>query len=657
MKLRLMEAGISKPGEMDKLEKIIRPDTGIITNLGAAHQENFSSLKQKAEEKLLLFRDSENIIYCSDYPEITEIILKMYPSKNLLSWGKAGDPDYLISTIKDGNTSMIKVQGQCRCSFQIPFRDSASVENAVHVFVFLHSSGYSTDFIVSALEKLEPVAMRMEILKGLNDCTIINDSYNSDLVSLSNAIDFLNLQQQHNKKTLILSDILQSGKPAEMLYREVASIIKTGGVDNLIGIGKDIASYRKYFGNNSDFFPDTGSFLREYDLSRFRNEAVLLKGSRSFRFELISSALQEKAHRTVMEIDLNALVHNYQFYKSLLRPKTRLMAMVKAFSYGSGGYEIASILQYHKVDYLAVAFTDEGVSLRKNGIRIPVMVMNPEKNDFPLLTANRLEPEIYNFRILSSFRKYLLENGISSYPVHIKIDTGMHRLGFQTKDTESLCMELRESPFKVVSVFSHLAAADEPALDEFSRRQIADFRGAAEKIRAAVKEDFMRHILNSAGIERFPEAGFEMVRLGIGLYGVSSFMQDKLQEVSGFKTRVAQIMEVAEGESIGYGRKGGISGRGRIATLPVGYADGLPRSLGNGKASFLLNEKLVPTVGNICMDMCMVDISNVEAREGDEVEIFGKHLPVSNLAAAADTIPYEILTNISARVKRIYYRE
>ena len=655
--IAIIEAGISEPGEMDKLEEMIRPDIGIITNISGAHQENFLTLQEKAEEKLKLFKNSKTIVYCKDYPEIHELLIK-HPSAKLISWGRSGKPNYLVTSESFSDHTEIHLNGGSDGNFKIPFIDTASIENAVNVFVLLRSLSYDPEFIAEGMAKLEPVAMRMEILKGINNCTIINDAYNSDLVSLFNAIHFLNQQDQSTSKTLILSDILQSGIAPKELYSEVAEILNRNGINRLIGIGDNINNHASVFSvPDSYFYKDTDEFLKKFDFSIFTNEAILLKGSRKYSFELISAVLQEKAHRTVMEIDLNALVDNYRFYKSILQPETKIMAMVKAFSYGSGSYEIANILQYHKADYLAVAFADEGVLLRKNGIRLPVMVMNPAKDDFPLLTGFNLEPEIYNFRILNEFNNYLFRKGISNYPVHIKIDTGMHRLGFNLNEIESLCELLKKSAFKVVSIFSHLAAADDPLFDEFTNRQISVFERAADEIRKKTGFAFLKHILNSAGVERFSNAQFDMVRLGIGLYGLSSFSEKYLQEVSTFSTKIAQIMELDESETVGYGRKGVLKHKSRIATIPVGYADGLPRSLGNGNASFLLNEHAVPTVGNICMDMCMVDVTDTSAGEGDRVEIFGKAISIKRIAEAANTIPYEILTSISARVKRIYYRE
>ncbi len=656
--LAIIEAGISQPGEMERLEGIVRPDIGIITNIGSAHQENFHSLEQKAIEKLSLFVRCKSLVYCTDYREIEEAISMILPDIQTVTWGRNGKPAYRVTSQTHEGTTEIRIKGKVNIRYSIPFTDHASVENSVHIFVLLLTLGFNPEFISDAMKKLEPVAMRLEILKGANNCTIINDSYNSDLISLYNAVHFLNQQKQNASKTLILSDILQSGRDASDIYGEVSGLVQRNGIELLIGIGEDLLQNASLFSSSRSFFyKDTDEFLKNIEKFSFNNEAILLKGSRKYRFELITSVLQEKSHRTTLEIDLNALVDNYRYYKSILRPSTKIMAMVKAFSYGSGGVEIANTLQYHKADYLAVAFADEGIALRKNGISLPIMVMNAEKEDFPLLTGFMLEPEMYNFKILTRFGHFLSRSGITGYPVHIKIDTGMHRLGFSLKEINTLGEQLNSDVFRIASVFSHLAAADDPSFDEFTRKQIDDFTQAVSEIRRTTGLEFLSHILNSAGAERFPENQFDMVRLGIGLYGVSSFSEGKLREVSTFQTKIAHIMELDKSETVGYGRKGRLKGRTRVATLPVGYADGLPRSLGNGKASFLVNQQLVPTIGNICMDMCMVDITQVDAGEGDRVEIFGKAIPVKNMAEAAGTIPYEILSGISARVRRIYYRE
>jgi alanine racemase len=655
--LALIEAGISRPGEMDKLRKMIRPQIGIMTNLGEAHQENFDSLHDKAIEKMRLFAEAEKIIYCGDYKIIHEVANHLFSEEKLVTWGSSNESDYyVVRELSLSGTDLI-IKGKVSAIVNTPNVDLASIENCIHVIVFLFELGFEAEYIQKAISKLEPVSMRMEIIKGTNNCTLINDSYNSDLISLANALDYLDLQIQHEKSSLVISDILQTGKTNEELYQELARIIKNRKINRVIGIGENLFNHQHYFSGNNFFYVDTDSFLKDISRFNFYDESILLKGARKYEFERISSFLQESAHRTVLEIDLSALISNYLWYRSQLNPDVKIMGMVKAFSYGSGGYEIANILQYQNIDYLAVAYADEGVSLRKSSIRTPIMVMSPETNDFNLIVKYNLEPEIYSRRILKEFKSFLEKNAIKEYPVHIKLDTGMHRLGFEKAEAESIINELRDGVLRVVSVFSHLATSDDEKQDEFTRRQIEEFGSICSMLKKELGYSFMRHILNTSGIERFPEAQFEMVRLGIGLYGVSEFAGDKVMEVSTFKTRITQIKELEKGETIGYNRVGKVDKQMRIATIPVGYADGIPRSLSNGIGKFRINRHLAPLIGNVCMDMCMLDITGIRANEGDEVIIFGKDHSVKNIAKYSNTIAYEILTGISRRVKRVYYQE
>ncbi|MGC9341795.1 MAG: bifunctional UDP-N-acetylmuramoyl-tripeptide:D-alanyl-D-alanine ligase/alanine racemase, partial [Bacteroidales bacterium] len=656
-KLALIEAGISRPREMENLRKMIKPDIGIMTNLGEAHQENFDSLRDKAIEKLRLFAESEKLIYCGDYKIVHEEASNFFPSEKRVSWGMSGDFDYYVTKELSVSGSTLRFKGKVSAIIETPYVDFASIENCIHVIIFLYEQGFSTEYVRDAINKLEPVSMRMEIITGTNNCSLINDSYNSDLISLSNALDYLELQIQHNKSTLIISDILETGRKSGELYSRVAEMINSRNINRIIAIGEKLWSNRKYFSDNTFFYIDTESFLKDISRFNFYDETILLKGARKYEFERISSYLQESAHRTVMEIDLSALISNYLWYRSLLRPEVKMMGMVKAFSYGSGGYEIANLLEYHKIDYLAVAYADEGVNLRKSSIRTPIMVMSPETNDFNLIVKYNLEPEIYSLRILKNFITFLEKNAIKNYPVHLKVDTGMHRLGFVYEEIEEIGKEIREGFVKVVSVFSHLAASDDSEEDDFTGKQIKQFELSCNKLKDNLGYPFLRHILNTSGIERFSNAQFEMVRLGIGLYGVSQFEEDKIKEVSTFKTKISQIKELEKGETIGYNRAGKVEKKMRIATLPVGYADGIPRSLSNGIGKFMINRHLAPVIGNVCMDMCMIDITDLEAREGDEVIIFGKEHSVKNIAKYSNTIAYEILTGISRRVKRIYYQE
>lgn len=655
--LAILEAGISKKGEMDKLERIIRPDRGIITNIGSAHQENFSDLKEKIKEKLILFRNAEEVIYCNNYTEINSIIKQQLPAKKLICWGKDEGSDFKVQYELLQEGSIIKFRGEIEHDFRLHLSDHASLENASHLIVCLLLDHFETWMIQEILDQLEPVAMRMEIISGTGNSTIINDTYNSDLKSLENALDYLSGQNQHKQKTLILSDILQSGIPAKEMLKAIEDMVRNRNISKFIGIGNDFYTNAEHVPQDWSIYLDTESFIGDLKTHQFANQVILLKGSRKYRFERISALLQEKTHRTILEIDLNALVDNYRFYRSVIPKGTRVMAMVKAFSYGSGGYEVASALQYNKVDYLAVAYADEGVGLRKNGIHLPIMVMNPEKQDFRVMLENNLEPEIYGQRILKEFKSFLKRNAVSSFPVHLKLDTGMHRLGFENKDMESLLAELQEGPLRVVSVFSHLAAAEDPHFDSFTLDQISRFTSMCNLISKLHPHNFLRHILNTPGVERFPEASMDMVRLGIGLYGISDIHARNLKEVSTFKTTISQVKELDSDQTVGYGRAGKLTKRTPVGTLPVGYADGIPRSVGNGVGKFWIRGKQVPLIGNVCMDMAMVDLSGTDAVEGDEVIIFGNDYSVRNLAEAAGTISYEILTSISQRVKRVYYIE
>ncbi len=656
--ISVIEAGISLPGEMEKLQRIIKPEVGILTNIGEAHQENFTGYKEKLEEKLILFRDCKKLIYCRDNELIHNTVReKLSPDVRLITWGFSDGSVYKIRKIvrKDKETS-ISIHGIPH-EFIIPFTDEASIENALQVIIFALSYKADPEMLIESMAKLEAVEMRMEILKGFNSCTVISDSYNSDIRSIQNSLGLLMQQNQHNKRTVILSDIYQSGKTDRQLYSDIADLVKSINIDKFIGIGQGISSHRSFFSKDSFFYNDTDAFIRSGIWTAFRDQAILVKGSRIFEFEKITHLLQEKSHQTILEINLTSLVFNYNTYRSLLKPGTRIMAMVKAFSYGSGGFEIASKMQFLKADYLAVAFTDEGVELRKNGISLPVMVMNPSPESFWTMVEYKLEPEIYSPRILEEFIRFADRNGLQAYPVHIKLDTGMHRLGFDRKDLPILLQYIPSAFFEIISVFSHLAAADKPEHDDFTREQISLYKKMCHEIREKTGKMFLMHLLNSAGIVRFPEASFDMVRLGIGLYGIDVADKISLTEVSTFKTHISQIRTVNKGETIGYSRSGKAGDQIRIAVIPVGYADGIPGNLRNGIGKFLVKGHPATVTGNICMDMCMIDITGIRAREGDEVIIFGPVHSLKFLAKAANLIPYEILTGIPERVKRIYLEE
>jgi Alr-MurF fusion protein len=665
--LAIFEAGISKPGEMILLEQIIQPTIGLITNIGQAHDENFENQKQKVVEKLKLFINSEILLYCKDYLLVNDEITnsKAFRELNVFTWSRKSRADLLVGRITK-SSSDTEIQAVYKNDFiriHIPFTDEASIENAIHCWAMMLYLGYENSVISDRMKYLSPVAMRLELKEGINNCSIINDSYNSDLGSLNIALDFLNQQKQHPKKTLILSDILQSGKHEENLYKEVAELIHKKGISRLIGIGEAISRQAPLFNIEKSFFNSTAEFLQSYTNSLFRDETILLKGARAFGFEAISKVIQQKAHETVLEINLNAIVHNLNYYRSRLRADTKVMAMVKAFSYGSGSFEIANILQFHRVDYLAVAYADEGIELRKAGITLPIMVMNPEEQSYDSMIQYNLEPEIYSFRVLNLFEETLKRterNLNKQIAIHIKFDTGMHRLGFEPDDINELIVRIRNNKqLTIKSIFSHLVATDEPEHDDFTWQQIRKFTEMSDRIQSHVDYKITRHILNSAGISRFPDAQFDMVRLGIGLYGIgiNAAEQAQLQNVSTLKTSISQIKNIPANETIGYSRKGLTTRDSKIATVPIGYADGLSRKLGNGRGKMIIKGKLAPIIGNVCMDMCMIDITDINANENDEVIVFGEAYPITEVAKDVGTIPYEVLTGVSRRVKRVYYQE
>lgn len=661
-RLGIFEAGISLPGEMEKLEPIIRPAIGVFTNLGDAHQENFHSLKQKCEEKLKLFKHSEVLVYNSDNKLIDISIAQSEFKGKLLSWGTNPKATLRILSIKKSQKTCVEfAYNNTKFDINIPFTDDASIENSIHCVAVLLYLGTDIKEIARRIMLLESVAMRLEVKDGVRNCVIINDSYNSDLNSLAIALDFMNQQASGNNltRTLVLSDILQSGQSQDELYSTVAELIKNKNVQKLIGVGPEISRQSdKFISIESDFYDDTESFLKSGKIHDFRNEIILLKGSRKFRFEHISSKLEKIAHETILEVNLNALIENFNYFRSKLHSGTKIMSMVKAFAYGSGAVEVARTLQHHRCDSLAVAVADEGAELRREGIRIPIVVMNPEKGSFGLIFDNNLEPEIYNFRILELFIDAAEKLGIYDYPVHIKIDSGMHRLGFEAGDIDRLIQKLQQQQqVKIRSVFTHLAGADEARFDSFTRLQIETFSKCADQLSSVFQHKILRHVLNSSGIERFPEYQFDMVRLGIGHYGISALPGVNLKQVCSLKTIILQIKNVRAGDTVGYSRKGIVNRDMRIAVLPIGYADGFDRKLGNGVGEVYVNGSRAKVIGNVCMDLIMIDISSIEANEGDVVEIFGDHIHISEVANQLNTITYEVLTSVSRRVKRVYFQE
>lgn len=665
--LGIFEAGISKPGEMEKLERIISPETGIITNIRAPHDEDFIDRKQKTKEKLKLFIHSKKLIYCKDHREINYCLKdKIFSRVKKVSWGKNKNASLIILKIKKENNGAIifAEYKKKKLSISIPFTDDASIENVMHCWLYMLSEGYDNKQLLGKFISLAPVAMRLELKQGVNNCSLINDSYNSDLESLSIALDFLNRQHQHAKKTIILSDIFQSGKKEKDLYAEVAALLKAKRVNRMIGVGNALRRNKNLFNNiERVFFTNTAKLLSEVGPEQFYNEAILLKGSRMFEFEQIGTLLQQKSHDTVLQINLNNVIHNLNYYKGVVRPGTGIMGMVKAFSYGSGSYEIASALQHHNVNYLAVAYSDEGVELRKGGIKLPIMVMSPEPQSFNDLVEYNLEPEIFSTRLFDLFAGFIKshsDKGRGAPHVHIKIDTGMHRLGFEEKDFNLLIKKIKEnSHLQIASVFSHLAASDEKSLTVFTENQIKLFDRLSKKIIGVVQYKILRHLCNSAAAARFPNAHFDMIRLGIGMYGIgaSAEEQKKLLSAGTLQTTISQIKKITLGGSVGYGRKGVIKQPTTIATVPIGYADGYARQFSNGNGCMYINGFRAKTIGNVCMDMCMLDITGIDAKEGDDVIIFNSAETLSEMAKQRETIPYEILTSISPRVKRIYLEE
>ncbi len=677
--LGIFEAGISESDEMIKLEKIIRPTIGIFTNIGEAHSEGFLNIRHKTKEKLKLFVNAEILIYCKDYPDINQSIAEINAlSKGsddtedkikTFTWSFSPEADvYVASVLQKNNHSFIHcLYNQRELDFEVPFSDRASVENAIHCVCIMLYLKSDLRVIQERLKHLTRIAMRLEMKDAINNCSVINDSYNSDIGSLKIALDFLKQQNQHPRKTVILSDILQSGRGEYALYSEVAELMQQNKVTHLIGIGPAVCRQKKLFDKNDAFtfqcYASTDEFLEHLDSSAFQHEVILLKGARQFRFEVIGKFLEKKAHETVLEINLNAIAHNLKVYQSLLPPTTKIMAMVKAFSYGSGSFEIANVLQFNRCDYLAVAYADEGVELRKNGITLPIMVMNPEQRSFETIIQYRLEPDIYSFALLEKFAETLAlfrANGHEKYKVHIELETGMNRLGFSEDELPLLIERLKlNHPLEIASVFSHLAASEDKSYDAFTAEQIQKFETMSTELCTAFDYRILRHILNSTGITRHTNAQFDMVRLGIGLYGIDSSekIQSKLMNVSTLRTTISQIKQVKKGETVGYGRVGKVTKDKTIATVGIGYADGLSRRLSNKKGSMLVNGTLAPIIGNICMDMTMLDITGMEAKEGDEVIVFGINPRIETVAEAAETIPYEILTGISARVKRVYFQE
>lgn len=665
--LGIFEAGISTVNEMEALQKIIKPSIGILTNIGSAHDEGFANIGEKIKEKIKLFKDVEVLIYNKNktieqfLPCIGIHVNDKNQASKTFNWSfKEKDADVFISksTLLD-KTVLNIIYKNAAFDIKVPFLDDASVENAIHCLMVLLYFNYSIETIESRMDLLYPVEMRLKVKNGINNTTIIDDSYSSDFQSLKIALDFLESQKQHKKKTLILSDIFQSGLSNDELYARVSQLVIANKIHRVIGIGETISNYKTKF-INCGTFKSTDDFMEAFDSLTFENETLLVKGARSFEFEKIVTLLEQKTHETVLEINLNAITHNLSYYKTKLKPTTKLMVMVKAFGYGNGGFEIAKLLEHLKVDYLGVAFADEGISLKIAGIKTKIMVLNPENTSFPSIIQYELEPEIYCMKGLNAFLKITEQKKLLGYPIHIKIDTGMHRLGFQEEDLPVLIETLKNTPsIKVKSILSHLATSDDLENRDFANQQINLFKHLSTKIIQELEINPIRHILNTSGISNFGESQYDMVRLGIGLYGISNDDKEQkyLENVSTLKSVISQIRVIQKGESVGYSRRFIAKKTTKIATIPIGYADGIARSWGNQVGYVIIKNKKAAILGSICMDMLMVDCSEIDCTEGDSVIIFGENPTVKLIAEKTNTIPYEILTSISQRVKRVFYRE
>ncbi|WP_309640084.1 bifunctional UDP-N-acetylmuramoyl-tripeptide:D-alanyl-D-alanine ligase/alanine racemase [Flavobacterium sp.] len=655
--LGIFEAGISTVHEMEKLEKILKPTIGILTNIGSAHDEGFANIGEKMKEKLKLFHHAKILIYNKN----KSIDAFLNPKLKTFSWScKDEEADVFIAKKSILDKTLLKIRyAESTFEIKIPFQDDASVENAIQCIMTLLYFGYNPKTIESRVELLFPVEMRLKVKNGINNTMLIDDSYSSDFQSLKIALDFLESQKQYKKKSLILSDIFQSGLSDEELYSKVSQLIISNKISRVIGIGETISKFKNKF-LNCITFPNTDAFISQIESLNFGNETILIKGARTFNFEKIVHALEEKTHETVLEINLNAISHNLNFFKSKLKPKTKMMVMVKAFGYGNGGFEIAKLLEHHKVDYLGVAFADEGISLKNDGIKLPIMVLNPESTSFAAIIQHQLEPEIYSLKGLNAFLKIAEQKKLKNYPIHIKLDTGMHRLGFETEQLKELIARLKDNKtVQVKSILSHMATSDDLEHHEFALEQIALFEKLSSELIFELKIKPIRHILNTSGISNYPKAQYDMVRLGIGLYGISNDAEEQinLENVGTLKSIISQIRTIDMGESVGYGRRFMATKTTKIATVPIGYADGISRHWGNGVGFVTIHDQKATIVGSICMDMLMVDVTDIACLEGDPVIIFGESPTVIYIAEKLQTIPYEILTSISQRVKRIFYRE
>jgi len=654
----ILEAGISRAGEMAALEEMIKPNLGIFTNLGTAHQEGFESLESKLKEKLSLFLDSNFLIYCTDQNEVSKQIEAIFPAEKLVAWSDRAGSEFTRSVkIKAKGARLILMKSDLSThTFQLPFTDVASLENITHVVVAAMTLGQSAESIQEGISQLKSVDMRLTLKPGINDSLLIDDTYNNDLAGLKVALDFMQQQRPKRRKILILSDLLQQGSP-EKIYAEVAELIKKYKFDQLVGVGSEIFCLEKEFPESFTGFGSTEELLTSLDPETFANDLILVTGARVFGFEEVVNRLQQRIHGTTLEINLNALTHNYNFYKKLISPNTKVMVMVKAFAYGGGALEIANQIQTMGADYLGVAFSDEGVALRKQGIKLPIMVLNSMQESFGLCSEFDLEPVVFSPEFFESLASWCTIHH-TTMRIHLDMDTGMHRLGFERKQLDALKGLIQSNPqLEIASIYTHLVGADEEIHRDFSLSQLMNFEGMKNEILDIISYKPSIHALNSAGIVAFPEFQFDMVRLGIGLYGVEVTGKHELalRAISTLKTTISQVKELEPGETVGYSRKGVLSAGGKIATLALGYADGYDRRFSNGKGYVLIQGKKASVIGNVCMDMCMVDVSGMDVKAGDEAIVYGEKISLKELADQIGTIPYELLTNISTRVKRVYY--
>ncbi len=652
--LAIFEAGISTTGEMEKLRKMIRPTIGIFANIGTAHDQGFVDREQKAIEKWKLFHGSQCVIHCYEH----ELIRKTRPDAiQTLTWGTDPEADIRILSLNKSDLSEIRIAyRENELNVRLPFLEDVSIENAMHCIALALHLNFKESLISGAFSRLSNIDRRLALKRGINNCYLIDDSYNNDLAGLQIAIDFMK-SQKGGKSRIILSDMLQTGLDDDALFTTLNRILVENKLDAMIGIGPGMLKYQHLFELPAVFFSSTEAFLRNVKTEEFEDETILIKGARIFEFEKITNYLSDKIHGTVLEINLDALIENLNFYRSKIGKDVKLMVMVKASAYGSGSLEIAKLLQFNHVDYVSVAYPDEGVELRKVGVQLPMMVMNVSPESYPQILMYNLEPEVYSLNQLSGLIAYL-DKEKKSLKIHIKLDTGMHRLGIEMEDLDAMIQLIAEAQnIEITSLYTHLAGADEAEHNRFTHEQVKLYIEMAERIERSLDIKPIKHVLNSAGIIRFPEYQFDMVRLGIGLYGFEANMlqQEHLSAISTLKTVISQIRTVKKGETVGYGRKGKTSRDTRVATIAIGYADGFFRAFGNGKVRLLVNGKLAPVIGNVCMDMTMLDITDIEAREGDEVIVFGEKPSIKELADAIGTIPYEVLTNISNRVNRVFY--